>query len=141
MSHAARPAPDGAGSEGVPLVWRVAPDGGRPTGRACVHAEAVALPTGEEPRACRECVERGWDWVRLRWCASCGHVGCCDSSRGGHAYAHHAATEHPVVVSLARDEDWAWCFPDEVFLVRATGPEAAAAGHGVEGGPAAGDAQ
>lgn len=30
------------------------------------------------------------------------------------------ADRAPLVLSLAKDEDWAWCFADEVFLVRAT---------------------
>ncbi|MET9853144.1 UBP-type zinc finger domain-containing protein [Streptomyces sp. NPDC006450] len=66
---------------------------------------------------CAECRERGWTWTRLRWCSTCGHIGCCDSSRGRHAYAHHAQTGHPVVLSMDPDEAWAWCFVDEVFLV------------------------
>ncbi|MEU9002087.1 UBP-type zinc finger domain-containing protein [Streptomyces sp. NPDC048551] len=73
-------------------------------------------PAPEE--GCTDCRAGGWSWVRLRRCLTCGYVGCCDSSRGRHAYAHHTATGHPLVVSLAPDEDWAWCFPDEVFLVR-----------------------
>ncbi|MFE0641050.1 UBP-type zinc finger domain-containing protein [Streptomyces sp. NPDC058877] len=70
------------------------------------------------------CAAKGWTWRRLRWCATCGNVGCCDSSRGAHAHAHHLATGHPVAVSLAADEEWAWCFEDELFLVPA-GPRAA----------------
>ncbi|MFJ3582818.1 UBP-type zinc finger domain-containing protein [Streptomyces sp. NPDC090127] len=71
------------------------------------------------PRACEECLDLGWKWVRLRQCTECGHVGCCDSSRGHHAYRHHATTAHPVVISLASDEEWAWCYVDELFLVKA----------------------
>ncbi|MET7760021.1 UBP-type zinc finger domain-containing protein [Streptomyces sp. NPDC005389] len=71
---------------------------------------------------CAECRASGGSWRRLRWCATCGHVGCCDSSPGRHAYEHHEATGHPVVLSLAADEDWAWCFEDEVFLVLETVP-------------------
>ncbi|MET9602367.1 UBP-type zinc finger domain-containing protein [Streptomyces sp. NPDC006459] len=63
--------------------------------------------------------------VRLRRCVTCGYVGCCDSSRGMHAHGHHVLSGHPVALSLASDEDWAWCFTDEVFLVRS--------GHGGSG--------
>ncbi|MFG2621255.1 UBP-type zinc finger domain-containing protein [Streptomyces sp. NPDC048507] len=102
----------------------MAPDGGRPEGRTCTHA-AEPAPEPDRPtpgptagEGCPDCRARGWRWVRLRRCLTCGYVGCCDSSRGRHAYGHHAATGHPLVVSLAPDEDWAWCYADEVFLVR-----------------------
>ncbi|MFE7513132.1 UBP-type zinc finger domain-containing protein [Streptomyces sp. NPDC057540] len=101
--------------------WVVAPDGGRPRGRTCAHLDLLAgtgAPLPEGPAVCSACEARGWTWVRLRRCATCGHVGCCDSSRGRHAYDHHVLSGHPVVRSLASDEDWAWCFADEVFLVR-----------------------
>jgi hypothetical protein len=28
---------------------------------------------------CEECEKEGTDWVALRMCLVCGHVGCCDS--------------------------------------------------------------
>ncbi|MFF3677878.1 UBP-type zinc finger domain-containing protein [Streptomyces sp. NPDC002120] len=107
---------DGAGR---PLSsWAVAPDGGRPEGRTCSHVTALPAGPGTPSQVCEQCRKRGWTWTRLRWCSTCGHVGCCDSSQGRHAYAHHARTGHPVVVSLAPDESWAWCYVDEVFLRR-----------------------
>ena len=49
-------------------------------------------------------------------CLSCGHVGCCDSSRGRHATAHFEATGHPLMRSTEPGETWAWCYVDrEVF--------------------------
>ncbi|MEW2555323.1 UBP-type zinc finger domain-containing protein [Streptomyces zhihengii] len=98
-------------------VWRVAPDGGRPEGRRCAHTGAVPPPL-PHPGECEDCAPGAPGRVRLRRCTSCGHVGCCDSSRGRHAYAHFEETGHPVAVSLASDEAWAWCYADEVFLVR-----------------------
>ncbi|MFF4582007.1 UBP-type zinc finger domain-containing protein [Streptomyces sp. NPDC001373] len=112
---------DDSGADGrrrPPSPWSVAPDGGRPEGRACSHLENLPDRPDEPSGVCASCRARGWTWIRLRWCATCGHVGCCDSSRGRHAYAHHARTGHPVVLSLAPDESWAWCYVDEVFLVR-----------------------
>ena len=38
-------------------------------------------------------------WVHLRMCQSCGHVGCCDNSIGKHATAHFKATGHPIIRS------------------------------------------
>ncbi|WP_078626471.1 UBP-type zinc finger domain-containing protein [Streptomyces sp. NRRL S-241] len=108
--------------------WRVGLDGGRPQGRSCAHIGLLATyePSPQAPSAgCADCVSRGWRWVRLRRCVTCGYVGCCDSSRGMHAHGHHVLSGHPVTLSLASDEDWAWCFTDEVFLVRS--------GHGGSG--------
>lgn len=108
--------------------WRVGPDGGRPQGRSCAHLgllQASEMAPPAPPVGCADCLARGWSWVRLRRCVTCGHVGCCDSSRGLHAHDHHVRSGHPVVLSLAPDEDWAWCFTDEVFLLRSGpgGPE------------------
>jgi hypothetical protein len=47
---------------------------------------------------------------------TCGHVGCCDSSKNRHASRHHTATGDPIIKSLERGEDWAWCYPDETYL-------------------------
>ncbi|MFI8364919.1 UBP-type zinc finger domain-containing protein [Streptomyces sp. NPDC085612] len=105
-------------------TWEVAPDAGRPDGRACDHLELLVTPWHSPalPSAgCSGCLPLGWSWVRLRQCVTCGYLGCCDSSKGRHAHAHHEETGHPVVVSTAPDEDWAWCYDDEVFLVRAGG--------------------
>jgi uncharacterized UBP type Zn finger protein len=49
-------------------------------------------------------------------CLTCGHVGCCDSSRHRHATAHYRDTGHPIVRSGEPGEDWAWCFVDEVTV-------------------------
>ena len=47
-------------------------------------------------------------------CLTCGHVGCCDSSRGRHATAHFEATGHPLMRSVEPGETWTWCYVDEV---------------------------
>ncbi|MEU1528734.1 UBP-type zinc finger domain-containing protein [Streptomyces fagopyri] len=72
----------------------------------------------DTPTGCAECTARGQDWVHLRQCLTCGHIGCCDSSRGRHATAHYERTGHPIARSAEVDETWAWCYPDEVFLDR-----------------------
>jgi CPA1 family monovalent cation:H+ antiporter len=63
---------------------------------------------------CEECAVLGWDWVHLRQCLDCGHVGCCDSSRGRHADAHHQHTSHPVMRSAEPGEAWRWCYIDRI---------------------------
>ena len=82
----------------------------------CVHVEEVRddWPAVAEP-VCEECVREGReDWVSLRRCLSCGHIGCCDSSPGLHATAHHRETSHPLV--RATHQDWVWCYVDEATL-------------------------
>jgi len=66
--------------------------------------------------SCEECLEIGHAWVELRICMTCGHVGCCDSSRNKHARKHSHATGHPIIKSLEKGEDWAWCYIDEAIL-------------------------
>lgn len=82
---------------------------------ACVHA-AVARPVVPSSPGCVECSRTGGSWVHLRTCATCGHVGCCDSSPGRHAAAHAAGEDHPVMVSAEPGEDWGWCYLDEQTL-------------------------
>jgi CPA1 family monovalent cation:H+ antiporter len=67
---------------------------------------------------CEACVAAGSHWVSLRRCLSCGQVGCCDSSPGRHATAHHQGTGHPVIRSLQPGQDWVWCYVDERTLRR-----------------------
>jgi uncharacterized UBP type Zn finger protein len=65
---------------------------------------------------CEECLRSGMEWVHLRVCLSCGHVGCCDSSPGKHATKHFKTTHHPIIESLESDEDWGWCYVHEAFV-------------------------
>jgi uncharacterized UBP type Zn finger protein len=71
-----------------------------------------------EPSAdgCEDCLKIGDSWVHLRLCLTCGHVGCCDSSKNRHATKHFAKTRHSIVQSFEPGEDWLWCYVDEIFL-------------------------
>ncbi len=81
----------------------------------CEHlANACAVPEPKTPRGCEECLRDGSDWVHLRLCMTCGHVGCCDSSEGRHATKHFEETAHAVMRSFEPGEAWRWCFVDEV---------------------------
>ena len=62
---------------------------------------------------CEECLATRDTWVHLRLCLTCGHVGCCDSSKNKHATKHFHATRHPLMRSLEPGESWGWCFVDE----------------------------
>ncbi|MEU8517032.1 UBP-type zinc finger domain-containing protein [Kitasatospora sp. NPDC048722] len=83
----------------------------------CSHLDRIdpAL-TVDESAGCQECLAAGAGWVHLRRCLTCGHVGCCDSSRGRHASRHYRDTGHPLAASHQPGEDWAWCFADRVLL-------------------------
>jgi uncharacterized UBP type Zn finger protein len=63
---------------------------------------------------CEECLKTGDEWVHLRLCLTCGHVGCCDESKNKHATKHFHATNHPVIVSYEPEERWLWCYTDSV---------------------------
>ena len=79
---------------------------------ACDHlALAGAASPGSD--GCAECLAAGTGWVHLRVCATCGHVGCCDSSPHRHATGHARSTGHPVVASAEDGEHWAYCYEDE----------------------------
>jgi uncharacterized UBP type Zn finger protein len=60
-------------------------------------------------RSCQECEIEGTDWVALRMCLTCGHVGCCDSSEGLHATKHFEQTGHSTMVALP-NKQWRWCY-------------------------------
>lgn len=82
----------------------------------CAHLADTPLDARPVPAAqgCPDCVADGHhDWVHLRLCLDCGHVGCCDSSPRQHASRHWTAAKHPVMRSIEPNERWRWCFEDE----------------------------
>ncbi len=83
---------------------------------ACTHLDQIQDVTPKTPEGCEECLELGDTWVHLRLCLTCGHVGCCDSSRNKHATKHFHAKGHPIVQSFERGEDWVWCYVDQVAM-------------------------
>jgi hypothetical protein len=83
----------------------------------CTHLEAVEMLEPPGPVAgCEECLRLGMRWVHLRMCQTCGRVGCCDNSPGRHATAHHHESGHPIIRSVEPDEDWSWCYVDELMM-------------------------
>ena len=82
----------------------------------CSHLELIdpaAVPSAD---GCEDCLRIGGQWVHLRMCLICGHAGCCDQSPNRHATAHVSSTGHPLIKSMEPGEDWAYCYPDDVFL-------------------------
>jgi len=81
---------------------------------ACSHLDQIQIEPPAQVEGCEECLASGDRWVHLRLCLTCGHVGCCDSSPNRHASKHHASSGHPIIRSAQPDEDWCWCFDDEL---------------------------
>ena len=81
--------------------------------KACTHLDGMKI-TATNTRECEECVKTGDSWVHLRLCLTCGHVGCCDSSKNKHATRHFHAAGHPLIRSIEAGESWVWCYIDEI---------------------------
>lgn len=78
-------------------IYQVDPEQGDSPG--CDHLDGLLALSADRPEGCEECLRDGTQWVHLRQCLNCGHVGCCDSSPERHATKHFEATDHPVMVS------------------------------------------
>jgi uncharacterized UBP type Zn finger protein len=78
----------------------------------CPHISMIKI-TSTDKYFCEDCVKLGDGWVHLRMCLTCGHVGCCDSSKNKHASRHFRAAGHPVVRSIEPGERWIWCYVDQ----------------------------
>lgn len=81
----------------------------------CKHIESVE-DVAPHTKGCEECLAMGDTWIHLRLCMTCGHVGCCDSSKNKHATKHYRATQHPVIKSFERGEYWGYCYADDIFV-------------------------
>jgi uncharacterized UBP type Zn finger protein len=75
----------------------------------CDHVpEALPEPQAER---CQEC----GSGFNLRLCATCGHVGCCESQRGD-ARAHAFAEGHPVIYQMPAPKGFAWCYEERAYV-------------------------
>ena len=81
----------------------------------CSHLSTVAEVEPSSP-GCEDCLRVGGQWVHLRMCMHCGHVGCCDNSPNRHATAHNASSGHPIIQSFEPGEDWLYCYADDLFF-------------------------
>jgi uncharacterized UBP type Zn finger protein len=79
----------------------------------CSHLDQIR-DVAPKTRGCEECLAIGDTWVHLRLCLTCGHVGCCDSSKNRHATKHFKSVKHPIVQSIEPGESWRWCYADEI---------------------------
>jgi uncharacterized UBP type Zn finger protein len=81
----------------------------------CTHLDQIRHST-PNTAGCEECLKTGDSWVHLRFCLVCGHVGCCDQSKNHHATKHFHATQHPLIQSDEKGEDWIWCYVDDLWM-------------------------
>lgn len=95
----------------------------------CKHAK-TNLRITPSADGCEDCLASGDRWVHLRLCMTCGHVGCCDSSKNRHATKHFRASGHPVIKSFEPGQDWGWCYVDEVELDGSVWPVDGPRAHG-----------
>ncbi len=82
----------------------------------CAHLGEIRDVAARTPDGCEECLAMGDEWVHLRKCLTCGHIGCCDDSRNRHATKHFHTTDHPIVQSFEPGEDWRWCYKDQALV-------------------------
>jgi len=76
----------------------------------CEHAPDV--PAMPRSGVCEECGST----FNLRSCATCGHVGCCES-QAGHARAHALGEHHPVIEQItSRGPGFAWCYEENSYV-------------------------
>jgi len=83
--------------------------------QSCAHLDQIR-DVKPSAAGCEECLKMKDRWVHLRMCLTCGHVGCCDSSKNKHATKHFHATSHPIVRSIEPGERWRWCYVDELLI-------------------------
>jgi tellurite resistance protein TerC len=88
---------------------------GVPKMAACTHRDQIKN-VAPKTKGCEECLKMGDEWVQLRMCLSCGHVGCCDSSKNKHATKHFQATAHPIMRTIEPGESWKWCYVDRMMV-------------------------
>ena len=84
--------------------------------QSCSHLDQVAA-VAPSSDGCEDCLRIGGQWVHLRMCMSCGHVGCCDNSPHRHATAHFGSQHHPIIQSYEPGEDWWYCYVDDLAFV------------------------
>ena len=109
--------PDERNDKPLGLFRRLLRAGQVPTSPTdCEHLrQAPASIEPNTPGRCEDHTPEEGPWVHLRVCLTCGHVGCCDSSRPRHASVHFERTGHPVMQSAEPGESWRWCFVDELL--------------------------
>ena len=106
---------DSSGSVQIASSIKVAVNQGMVDNKGCSHIAQIK-DVNPSSDGCEDCLRIGDEWVKLRLCLICGHVGCCDDSKNKHASRHYHETEHSVIVSYEEGENWLWCYVDKVMI-------------------------
>ena len=79
----------------------------------CPHLAATSSEAlNVASTACQECGAS----APTRVCMTCGHIGCCESSRG-HARAHALTAHHPLIRELpVRERSFTWCYDCNAYI-------------------------
>lgn len=83
----------------------------------CEHLDQInpeVQPSTTE--GCEECLKTGDTWVKVRMCMTCGHTGCCDSSKNTHARKHFTESNHAIIQSSPTSAEWKWCYIDDDYI-------------------------
>lgn len=83
-------------------------------GTATAWVRPDVTPSGPGCLGCTRSAPPTW-WFHLRRCATCGHVGCCDSSPQQHARKHYVQTGHPVIRSFEPEESWFYDYRADAY--------------------------
>ncbi len=87
----------------------------------CLHLDQMR-PVEPQAKGCQDCLKTGDSWVKVRLCKTCGHMGCCDSSKNRHARQHFQESGHPIIHGY--DSDWLWCYLDNDYVQEAQAMDA-----------------
>lgn len=81
----------------------------RSSATQCEHLpESIPEPMADR---CQECGSA----FNLRLCATCGHMGCCESQRGD-ARAHALSAGHPVIYQMPAPKGFIWCYEERAYV-------------------------
>ena len=84
---------------------------------ACTHLSQINNEVKPSTlKGCEDCLKTGDTWVSLRLCLTCGHVGCCNSSKNKHATKHFEVTNHPIIQDFSENLNWKWCYIDKEYV-------------------------
>jgi len=84
--------------------------------KECTHLEQIDPKVIPHSEGCEDCEKTGDTWVKVRLCLTCGHTGCCDSSKNMHARKHFEETKHAIIDSYQPLGEWRWCYIDDMYV-------------------------
>lgn len=82
----------------------------------CTHLKQTDSALEVATTTCADCGVS----APTRVCLTCGHVGCCETTRG-HALAHSQSSGHPLIRELPISErSFTWCYGCGAYLTQPT---------------------